>query len=232
MMRAACFVIACLALCAAAPARAATGLKYYQDPTYQKINPAEPHPMADLESLAAQGDARAEYILGDLYGKGQGGLGKNRVKARYWFEVSARNGYKMAFIRLAALAKRAKDPVSAYKWYTLGKDAASWRSDEYEWCDSARDAVAQKYKMSAAQIAAAKTAAGDWKDRREDAMRRLEKREAEARAQAAKQEAAEAAENMPVDTDGDVAPAQAKKTDTVTHTNAPQTEEQENSYND
>lgn len=194
---------------ALAPRPARAGLHYYQDPLFQKVTPAEPHPMDDLISLAKQGDARAQYILGDLYGKGQGELGKNLVMARYWFEASARNGNSMAFIRLAALAKHAKNPVLAYQWYTLGKDAASWNSDERAYDATARDAVAERFKMTPKQISTAKNEARDWTSRRSAVMKQLDAQAKAARAESAKLEAAEKADGQTPDTDGDASNAPA-----------------------
>jgi TPR repeat protein len=93
--------------------------------------------MDDLVKLAEQGDVRAQYILGDMYGKGKGGLGRNLVKSRYWFESAALRGYDPAFTRLAALAKRQKDPVEAYKWYTLGISHTSGKLSR--WSKKARE---------------------------------------------------------------------------------------------
>ncbi|MDE1152005.1 MAG: hypothetical protein PW788_05640 [Micavibrio sp.] len=145
-------------LLAAQPAKAE--MKYFQDPAYQRINKDDPNPMEDLLDLADQGDTRAQYILGDLYGKGKGGLGKNTVKSRYWFETSARGGYSMAFIRLAAIAKRNHDYVSAYQWYTL--DINSSHGDERKWSMSARDQLVQDTKMDKKTIKLATQASDDW----------------------------------------------------------------------
>jgi len=237
MMRAfSCAAVLAALFSAGVPARAA-GLKYYQDPPFKKMAPAQPGAMADLVLLAKEGDARAQYILGDLYGKGQGGLGKNRVKSRYWFESAARNGYRMAFIRLAALAKHAKDPVSAYKWYTLGKAASPWRSAEHAWCDSSRDRVAEKFGMTGGQIDAAEQAARDWRAGQDKAEAALQKQAAAARAEAAREEAAtEAAQQakgaMPQvkkRATPEQAPGKIEKTETPKPVQPPK---QEKSYND
>src|SRR5205807_2654695 len=98
------FVLAILFCLSFAGCAAAGGIHYYEDPVYVKINKDDQHPMDDLITLAAEGDARAQFILGDLYSKGKGGLAKNRVKARYWFEISARHGFTPSFVRLGALA--------------------------------------------------------------------------------------------------------------------------------
>jgi TPR repeat protein len=129
-------LIALFVLSVGAAAQAA-GVRYYEDPVYVKINQDDEHPMDDLMLLAKRGDARAQFILGDLYSKGKGGLARNRVKARYWFEVSARHGYTASFIRLAALAKRSRDYIGAYQWYTLnaehaGKREATWSKSELQ----------------------------------------------------------------------------------------------------
>jgi len=151
-------VLTLSALLATAPAKAE--IKYFQDPAYQQINKDDPNPMEDLIDLADQGDSRAQYILGDLYGKGKGGLGKNTVKSRYWFETSARGGYSMAFIRLAAIAKRNRDYISAYQWYTL--DINSSHGDERKWSTSARDQLVQDAKMDKKTIKIALQASDDW----------------------------------------------------------------------
>ncbi len=151
----------------AAPA-AATTIRYYEDPVYQPINKDDPHPMADLVTLAEQGDGRAQYILGDLYGKGKGGLGKNQVKARYWLETAARNGYTMSFIRLAAMAKRARDYVAAYKWYSLSIDNGS--SKERRWSQKARELLSKDGKFSKDDQREGREAVNDWLKKREKVL--------------------------------------------------------------
>lgn len=146
-----------------APVASAERIDYYQDPVYQKISADDSHPMEELLELAQKGDPRAQYILGDLYGKGKGGLGKNRVKSRYWFETAALNGYSMAFIRLAAQAKNARDYVSAYKWYTL--DVSDAGGDERRWSQGQRDKLEEK--LSKNDLREAKEAANSWRAKRE-----------------------------------------------------------------
>lgn len=159
----------------AAPAGAGQ-ISYYQDPEYKKIASEDSHPMEELIELAQKGDARAQYILGDLYGKGKGGLGKSRVKSRYWFETSALNGYSMAFIRLAAQAKNARDYVSAYKWYTLNMSDAG--GDERRWSSKEREKLEKK--LSKNDLREAKEAANGWRAKREKerAERRAKEMEA------------------------------------------------------
>ena len=112
--------IAALLFALVAPARAE--IRFYAEPAYKSLDPDAPSPMEDMIALAEEGDARAQYILGDMYTKGKGGLGKDVAKGMSWFETSAQNGAYESFIRLAALAKKRKDFTEAYKWYTLAID--------------------------------------------------------------------------------------------------------------
>jgi len=170
---------ALLTLCLAAPA-VADGIKYYEDPVYVKMSKDDPHPMQDLLDLADQGDSRAQFILGDLYGKGKGGLGKNQVKSRFWFETAARNGYTMGFVRLAAMAKRERDLTAAYKWYTLDIDHASGK--ERHWSEDRRDEL----KLSKNEMRAAHEDLNDWLSKREKQLADEKDRERAARDEAAR----------------------------------------------
>lgn len=156
----------CLSVCAAAQA---AGVRYLEDPVYIKLNKDDEHPMSDLMTLAAGGDARAQFILGDLYSKGKGGLARNRVKARYWFEVSARHGYTASFIRLAALAKRSRDYIGAYQWYTLNADHGNRR--EAAWSKSELQRLS--LSLSKGAVKEAKDGAKKWLAGQTEAMRTI-----------------------------------------------------------
>src|SRR4051812_20199 len=110
-----------LLLLAIVPAQAE--LQYYPDPPHKKLAPDEPMPMDDMVDLAKQGDPRAEFILGDLYQKGKGGVAKDWKESRHWFELSGMHGYGQSFVRLAAQAKHEGDPELAWQWYTLAIDS-------------------------------------------------------------------------------------------------------------
>jgi TPR repeat protein len=165
----------CLSLCAGAAQ--AAGVRYLEDPVYIKLNKDDEHPMSDLMTLAAGGDARAQFILGDLYSKGKGGLAKNRVKARYWFEISARHGYTAAFIRLAALAKRSRDYIGAYQWYTLNAENAGRR--EAAWSKSELQRLGRS--LSKGAVKEAKDGAKKWLAGQAEAMRAIQQNERIAR---------------------------------------------------
>lgn len=200
-----------LLIAAAAPAQAEK-IKYYEDPVYKPLNKDDSHPMSDLIALAEGGDSRAQFILGDLYAKGKGGLVKNIQKGGYWFEESAKAGYGPAFIRLGALAKNNKDPVAAWSWYDLGGDLA--RGADARYARKARDEVAGK--LSSEQLGTARGMASDWKQRRakEIADKKKAAQDAEAeKARVAKEvEEAEAAAGAKANQKkSDVKPADAGK---------------------
>ncbi len=152
---------ACVLLAVSAPAFA-DKIKYYQDPVYQRLNAGDAHPMNDLISLAENDDIRAQFILGDLYAKGKGGLSKNEKKASYWFERSAKHGYAPSFVRLAALAKRQKAPVEAYTWYSLAIDSFGSGNDQ-KYAVKARNDLVSAAKMTKDEIKEAKNAVNAWK---------------------------------------------------------------------
>lgn len=172
------FIVAALfCLTFAAAASAAGGIRYFEDPVYVKINKDDEHPMDDLITLAAEGDARAQFILGDLYSKGKGGLAKNRVKAHYWFEISARHGFTPAFVRLGALAKHNHDYVGACQWYKLDADHAQGK--EAAWSKSEYQRLSKSLSRSA--LKEALDGADDWLKHQRDAMRLILANEENAR---------------------------------------------------
>lgn len=197
-------IAALTAAFACAPAMA--DIKYLQDPVYEKMAAEDPHPMEDLLIMGDEGDSRAQFILGDLYGKGKGGLPRNIGKSRSWFEKSASAGYVQSFIRLAALEKRVNKPEDAYKWYTLAIETLP--SGEKKWAQTARDALVKEQNLTPDQIKAAKKAAQDWKKAAHEAEKAARTaREQKAKEEAAKQDASKQPEKK---TDaGTTAPAAA-----------------------
>jgi TPR repeat protein len=158
--------IALCCLVSFTPGAKAASFRYLEDPVYVKLNKDDPLPMEDLMTLASDGDARAQYILGDLYSKGKGGLARNRVKAYYWFEISARHGYTPAFIRLAALAKHNRDYILACQWYALDADHSGGK--EAAWSKSELQRLSKSLSPDA--FHEAKQDAKDWLKRQREAM--------------------------------------------------------------
>jgi hypothetical protein len=171
------FYIALCCLVFAAPVAKASGIRYLEDPVYTPLNKDDPLPMEDLMTLASDGDARAQYILGDLYSKGKGGLARNRVKAHYWFEISARHGYTPAFIRLAALAKHNRDYVLACQWYKL--DADNSKGKEQAWSKSELQRLSKSLSPDA--FRQSQNDAKNWLKRQREAMSIILKDEKTAR---------------------------------------------------
>ncbi|MBL1146425.1 MAG: sel1 repeat family protein [Pseudomonadota bacterium] len=132
------FLLIAALLCLPAQAFAAdksykkpTKIPVYPDPVYKPLYEDADHPLAVLMDMAEQdGDARAQFILGDLYSKGKGGFAKDLKEAARWFEASARSGYIHSYLRLAALAVKRGDRVAAYQWYSLGEDRATRKDKE------------------------------------------------------------------------------------------------------
>lgn len=159
--------IALLLTCLAAMPAGAAGLAYYPDPVYKKLAPDDHSPMDDILDLAKQGDPRAQFMIGDLYAKGKGGLPKDTTEARRWFEESAMHEYDHSFIRLAALAKREKKPVEALQWYKLALDSFSRNDPRKDFIEEARKKLIEDNKLSDDDISAAKKAANAWEDARD-----------------------------------------------------------------
>ena len=114
------------AFAADTPYKKPTKIPVYPDPVYKPLYEEAVHPLAALIEMAEQdGDARAQFILGDLYSKGKGGFAKDLKEAARWFEASARSGYIHSYVRLAALAVKRGDRVAAYQWYYLGENHAT-----------------------------------------------------------------------------------------------------------
>jgi TPR repeat protein len=78
------------------------------------------------QPLADKGDARAQFLVGDVYWDGRG-IGRDRAQAARWYELAAKQGHTGAMVRLAE-AYRAGDGVKA--------DART----STEWCRKAADA--------------------------------------------------------------------------------------------
>ncbi len=149
-------------------------IQYQPDPIYQKLHDDDQTPMEDMLAFARRGDVRAQFILGDLYSKGKGGMKKDLKESRRWFEESASHGYGHSFIRLAALAKRDNNPTLAWQWYTL---AIEFLDD----ADKRRFAVNARRDLDLApeNIAAARQSMKEWENARDDRLRAERKAELE-----------------------------------------------------
>lgn len=137
-------------------------IRYFSDPPYQAIGDQAEHPMSDLQKLADQGDARAQFILGDLYAKGKGGYKKDAEQAAQWFERSARQGNMHSLVRLAALAKNTGHPVEAYMWYTLALQEFGY-GDMQDYLVRARADLVNNKKLDSKHKSMARDMLKKWK---------------------------------------------------------------------
>ena len=107
--------------------------------------------------LAEQGDAKAQYNLGVLYGKGRG-VPQDYAKAVKWFYKAAEQGYAKAQNNLGVMYEKGwgitKDYVQAHMWFHLaamGGDTNAIKSN---------DKVSRL--MTPVQIAKAQKLANEW----------------------------------------------------------------------
>jgi len=81
--------------------------------------------LRELEPLAKQGDAKAQYGLGFMYSQGQG-VPKDYKKAAKWYKLSAEQGYADAQNSLGVMYQNgsgvSQDYKTAVKWYRLAAD--------------------------------------------------------------------------------------------------------------
>jgi hypothetical protein len=78
-----------------------------------------------LRPVAEQGDARAQYILGNLYFDGWG-VSKDEQAAAHWYQLSAEQGDVDAQYRLGELCYKGQGVLQDYKkaakWYRLSAE--------------------------------------------------------------------------------------------------------------
>lgn len=160
---------------------------FLSDPVYKKLGEEDFHPMDEMQALADKNNVRAQFILGDLYSKGKGGLPLDLEKARAYFEAAAIHGYSYALVRLAALEKRANKPVEAWKWYTIA--IRNMPHDEKRMLIvKSRMELAEKYKLQEGHKQSVSQEIYNWDDKRNEILRleRLEAYEREKAAEKAK----------------------------------------------
>jgi TPR repeat protein len=116
--------------------------------------------------LAAQGDARAQSVLGLLYYRGFGGVTQDDAAAMKWFRNAADRGDARAQYHLGLFYANGDsgetDNVSAHMWFNLA--SARFPASDISFRSAARmnrDLVAEK--MTPYQIAEAQKLAREWK---------------------------------------------------------------------
>jgi hypothetical protein len=116
--------------------------------------------------LAAEGDARAQSVLGLLYYRGLGGVAQDDAEAMKWFRNAADRGDARAQYHLGLFYANGEDGeidnVSAHMWFNLA--SARFPASDISYRSAARtnrDLVAEK--MTRDQIAEAQKLAREWK---------------------------------------------------------------------
>src|SRR3990172_11424414 len=83
-----------------------------------------PAALKEFTVLAGQGDADAQFILGDMYAQGQG-VTQDHVQAYKWYEIASQNGARHAPAARDAL----KSKMSAEDINQAQQLAREWRPD-------------------------------------------------------------------------------------------------------
>ena len=104
-----------------------------------------------FQKAAAQGDAQAQTLLGDMYGEGDG-VPKDIAKAAEWYQKAAAQGYETAQAQLGFMYREGNsvpvDLVLAYAWVNL---AAADRRDDATKLRSRFEAELSKVELAEAQ---------------------------------------------------------------------------------
>lgn len=147
--------------------------------------------------LAKQGNAQAQFKLGEMYEEGRG-VSADLHQARYWYEKAAGQGVEEARDRIDALGKstpsaeqaKAREAERRTKLQEEEEQAAR-RAAEQEALkrEQARQA-AEQARLEAERKAQAQRRAQEQAKRREEARRREQERQAALAAQRAREEAA------------------------------------------
>jgi TPR repeat protein len=94
--------------------------------------------LPELESLARDGLAEAQALLGDIYSRGDG-VARDDAAAARWYEMAARQGYADAQYALGLLYQTGRgvplDKRKAYMWMYAAFETGSvrmwWEQAEY-----------------------------------------------------------------------------------------------------
>ena len=114
--------------------------------------------------LADQGNARAQFSLGQMYYMGQG-VPRDYAQADAWYRKAADQGFDYAQFNLGAAYEDGglgvpQDYALAHMWFNLASSSAT-NTDLRQMAVQNRDQVAAK--MTPAQIAEARRMAREWK---------------------------------------------------------------------
>ena len=115
--------------------------------------------LREFRPLAAEGDAKSQFYLGYMYGKGQG-VAQDYGEAANWYRKAAEQGFAKAQLFLGFMYAEGQgvpqDYVPAHMWFNL---AASQGNEEA--ATNVHDIEA--LRMSPEQIAETEKLAREWK---------------------------------------------------------------------
>ncbi len=106
--------------------------------------------LADVKLQAENGDGLYEYLLGECYFDGRGGVAQNYQEAFTWFSKDAKKGDWLGMVKLGEMYRDgkgvSKDYVRSHMWFNL----ASISQTQFANATGERDRIA--FEMTPAQI--------------------------------------------------------------------------------
>jgi TPR repeat protein len=115
-----------------------------------------------FRKAADQGDAVAEFLLGNQYANGKG-VPQDYSEAMNWFQRAAEQGHPVAKLYLGVMYAEGRgvpqDYVRAYMWFSLSAALGEQRA--------VKTLGMAERQMTPAQIAEAQRLARDWKPARQ-----------------------------------------------------------------
>ena len=116
-----------------------------------------------LRPRAVQGDAWAQYDLGQIFADGRG-VPQDYGEALWWWRLAAEQGLTMAMTDIGLMYSLGRgvlqDDIQAYMWWDLAVLRFPMATGEREAAVTGRDSVAQR--LSPAQVAEAQRLASEW----------------------------------------------------------------------
>jgi len=127
------------------------------------VEAAQPSIVADIERRAQQGEAEAQFLLGNLYFDGTT-VDRDLVEAVGWFQRAAAQGYEPSFLPLARAyffgQGVPQDFTSAHLWFNIAAARVPNEADRTLASERRADLEAT---MSPEQLAEAQRLARDWR---------------------------------------------------------------------
>lgn len=108
--------------------------------------------MAQLEPLAAQGDADAQMLVGFMYQNGKG-VPQDYAEAMKWYKLAANKGNNIASFNLGIMYEQGLgvsiDPQEAFRWFEISANAGNIQSQsKLGFLYGTGKGTAQNYKLA------------------------------------------------------------------------------------